>query len=38
MTKYKAESILPYNKEDKKKNTQVRKMFDSIAPAYDLLR
>ena len=36
MTKYKAESILPYNKEDKK-STQVRKMFDSIAPAYDLL-
>ena len=36
MTKYKSESILPYNKEDKK-STQVRKMFDSIAPAYDLL-
>lgn len=36
MNKYKAENILPYN-ESESKSTQVRKMFDSIAPAYDKL-
>ena len=36
MTKYKAEEILPYDKQ-KEKTEQVRDMFDSIAPAYDFM-
>lgn len=36
MDKYKAESVLPYDKEESK-STQVRQMFDTIAPAYDSL-
>ncbi|MCH5328076.1 MAG: bifunctional demethylmenaquinone methyltransferase/2-methoxy-6-polyprenyl-1,4-benzoquinol methylase UbiE [Coprobacter sp.] len=36
MTKYKAESILPYNGQEKK-SVQIRQMFDAIAPSYDLL-
>ena len=33
---YKAEEIKPYN-EETDKTTQVREMFDSIAPAYDAM-
>ena len=33
---YKAEEIKPYNAETDK-TTQVREMFDSIAPAYDAM-
>ena len=36
MDKYKAESILPYNKKESK-SSQVRQMFDTIAPTYDML-
>ncbi len=34
--KYGSEQVLPYNQEEQK-GTQVRRMFDSIAGAYDLL-
>ncbi len=34
--KERAESILPYN-EDEKKGKQVRQMFDAIAPVYDFM-
>ena len=33
---YKAEGIKPYD-EETDKTTQVREMFDSIAPAYDTM-
>lgn len=36
MDKYKAESVLPYDKKESK-SSQVRQMFDTIAPTYDSL-
>ena len=36
MDKYKAESIVPYNENDSK-SSQIKQMFDTIAPTYDRL-